>query len=425
MTVMWSRIHAELGLLPSELTHDMVVRAVEQQLRENDDLDWKQALPVPERRQEFAKDVAAMANTRGGLIVFGVTEKDERATGFRAAANGERERQMLRAATARWIRPMVNGITMDPLNDEQGDRPLLVVSVLASPDAPHVLGEKNEMGIPFRDGSDTLWMSEHQLERAYRDRFARRTSDAATLQALLDHTYQQVDQSSDKAWLIVVARPTSPTPPNVSTPSSSDVATVLYEAMSAGQEIQTRTTDSGVLHSLPHAAIHDPGTGLRRWVVRARRSAGPAAMEDGLQVELHHDGSTVMAVSTDGWGVGHAEGLDGSTLLPVRLVETALADAIALATTRSRHLGNLGILQVRAEVRQPSAGLRADFVAAVEHGNRTGQLVSGSRIIRQVVPVEAEVRADADISELRVTTRQLAQDLLHQFGVQHVKSIRD
>ena len=60
----------------------------------------------------------------------------------------------------------------------------LAVSVPASPDAPHVVGERNEMGIPFRHGPHTEWMSEHQLERAYRDRFNRQADDAEALTRL-------------------------------------------------------------------------------------------------------------------------------------------------------------------------------------------------------------------------------------------------
>lgn len=83
---MWSRIHAELGLSPTPLTHALVVRAVESGVAEADDLDWKQALPpeVEKKRRDVAKDVAAMANTRGGLIVYGVREENERAVELRA-----------------------------------------------------------------------------------------------------------------------------------------------------------------------------------------------------------------------------------------------------------------------------------------------------------------------------------------------------
>ena len=80
MVVRRSRIHAQLFFTPTELTHEMIVRAVESAVQETDDLDWKQALPVDadKKLKEFAKDVAAMANTNGGVIVYGVREDDQR-----------------------------------------------------------------------------------------------------------------------------------------------------------------------------------------------------------------------------------------------------------------------------------------------------------------------------------------------------------
>lgn len=106
MPIMWSRLHAELGLSPTPLTHAMVVRAVDAGMAETDDLDWKQALPpeVEKKRLEFAKDIAAMANTRGGLIVHGVREENERAVGLTGVPNGERDRQALRSFANRYVR---------------------------------------------------------------------------------------------------------------------------------------------------------------------------------------------------------------------------------------------------------------------------------------------------------------------------------
>lgn len=65
-----------LGMTPCELVYAHVRAAVEQGVAEAEALDWKQALPPSDdrKRKEFAKDVAAMANARGRLIVFGVAE---------------------------------------------------------------------------------------------------------------------------------------------------------------------------------------------------------------------------------------------------------------------------------------------------------------------------------------------------------------
>ncbi len=64
----------------------MVRRCVAHQLTEADDLDWKEFLANERDSKapgELAKDVAAMANTRGGLIVNGVIDKPVTFKGIR------------------------------------------------------------------------------------------------------------------------------------------------------------------------------------------------------------------------------------------------------------------------------------------------------------------------------------------------------
>jgi predicted HTH transcriptional regulator len=79
----FTALHRYLGEAPSPLADDMIDRAIAQGLRETDDLDWKSELPplgaIP--NSDFPKDVAAMANSGGGTLVFGVTEKQKTATG--------------------------------------------------------------------------------------------------------------------------------------------------------------------------------------------------------------------------------------------------------------------------------------------------------------------------------------------------------
>lgn len=70
-------LHRALGLPPSDLTYAMLQSAIEQQVTEKGDLDWKERLPDsrnPKASEEFAKDVAAMVNGGGGMIAYGVAE---------------------------------------------------------------------------------------------------------------------------------------------------------------------------------------------------------------------------------------------------------------------------------------------------------------------------------------------------------------
>lgn len=162
MAIIWSRIHASLGESPRELTFDLLQAAVDQRMVETDDLDWKSALPgkEEERLEEFAKDVAAMANTRGGLLVYGVEEERGKgsAKGFRSVDNSEGAQRRLRALANSRIHPRVAGLDLTPLEDPEGTYTILVLSVPRSPDAPHIIGQDAKLGIPYRDGPETRWM---------------------------------------------------------------------------------------------------------------------------------------------------------------------------------------------------------------------------------------------------------------------------
>ncbi|MFC5679104.1 helix-turn-helix domain-containing protein [Aeromicrobium endophyticum] len=54
---------------------------------ETNDLDWKSDLPPAKglSQTDFPKDVAAMANSAGGLIVYGVRESQKACCGRRAS----------------------------------------------------------------------------------------------------------------------------------------------------------------------------------------------------------------------------------------------------------------------------------------------------------------------------------------------------
>ncbi len=132
----WSRLHEHLGCPPGPITFAIVRRCVDDRLAEADDLDWKELLPNgqnPHQDAEFAKDVAAMANTRGGLIIFGVTDQVE-FTGIRAVdANPDQYAQWVRNL----VQPYLSGLEQYVLLSDDGSEAVFVVDVPASEPAPH------------------------------------------------------------------------------------------------------------------------------------------------------------------------------------------------------------------------------------------------------------------------------------------------
>lgn len=60
-------------------TADDVRQLVAQRERERADLDFKAAVPPGDKNRDIAKDLAAMANSGGGTIIFGIGERGGRA----------------------------------------------------------------------------------------------------------------------------------------------------------------------------------------------------------------------------------------------------------------------------------------------------------------------------------------------------------
>jgi hypothetical protein len=117
-------------------------------------------------KAEFAKDVAAMANAGGGLIVLGIETARDAALGrdksvrIRPLAPGSVKATQLEDAARTWVYPPRRGIGIREWPDSKGN---LLVSILvpASPDMGGlslVLGpgdppDRRTVGVPVRSGS--------------------------------------------------------------------------------------------------------------------------------------------------------------------------------------------------------------------------------------------------------------------------------
>lgn len=177
-------LHRELGLEASDLTSDLLAAAVEQRVCEQDDLDWKQSLPVKDRHDEFAKDVAAMANSGGGLLVFGVKEQKDGTSAAGLLVHigkwDDAEQRRLRQVAYSSIQPPVHGLRFHDI-DSDGVR-TVVLEIPASADAPHLVWSNQRFIAPLRYGAQTEFMNERQIEAAYALRRQARTELLGRLQ---------------------------------------------------------------------------------------------------------------------------------------------------------------------------------------------------------------------------------------------------
>jgi predicted HTH transcriptional regulator len=130
-------VGAVFGKPISEVTLQDVRWLVEARVSEGRSLDYKAELyePTPKGLREFASDVAAFANTDGGLIVFGVSERrlegDQTSepeavvglTGFTLGAFARYEQSL-----GSMLAPRVTGVQVALLEAEE-QRSVLLVNV--------------------------------------------------------------------------------------------------------------------------------------------------------------------------------------------------------------------------------------------------------------------------------------------------------
>jgi schlafen family protein len=405
-----------LALAPGELTYQNMRDAVTQSIEETEDLDFKQALPPRDDRKlrEFAKDVAAMANTRGGLIIFGITDNDGRAGTISGVASGESERQRLSNVAASRIHPIVPGLNLFAINGREGDPSLLVISIPASADAPHLIGNDDQIGIPFRDGPNTRWMRERTLERAYADRFTRRASSADALREQRHDVSEQLD-TSQGSWIVVVSRPTTPVPVIGPVPTRDNIRNTLIEALRLASEVSSDTNwKSEILRELNDGA-NNPRIGLRRWIARSNAFGAAGELSKWVHVELHHDGSTSFAASLEAWNRASTSEV---VQLQVSLIESAIVDAVVLSAIHARNVGSDSTVGIEVSIRG-----HLEPIVVVDNRTINGlvlaamSIVPGSRQVTHFKRVYSEVGATEGVDGIRAVARTLCDDTLNQFGV--------
>ena len=417
----WTRLHEHLGALPGPVDFAMIKRCVADQLPEADDLDWKEDLPNtqdPKESGEFSKDVTAMANTRGGLIVYGVIDKPIAFKGIRA--EGAKPDQY-----AQWVRnqvqPYLAGLDMHVLASDDGTEAVLVVDVPASELAPHSVAFDNTLDraksqfasvTPYRDGPHTAWMAEHQIARAYTDRFTRSSQWEAAFNELNSWLSDMLAARSDAghAWLLLVARPARPIPRAAPKLTKEDAKAIVDDACknpllppNNGFALQYLDGYNGYI-----------SVGLNSWIIT--NQSPDRMVPRHVYVELHHDGSVAFAIDVTEQTLREPFPVDlltTTSVVNLHVVERAFADLEALLLTTLRVLRIDSPIRLRTSIisdpELPAQCAIRDFGSYV--------ISSSSRRLPRVRPVDAELPAGATEDMTKATAADLASGILNQFGL--------
>ncbi len=215
----WSRqLTATFGGVRSaaELTTVNIQSLVTNKVVESDELDFKEMTYGSSEKEnvDLACDVASLANRSGGLLILGVEE--ERGVGTAASAPGvpisDAIRRKLESVIIRRVTPFPRYEILAVLDPGVADHGYWVIAVERSANFPHAAlveaGDRVTLRYPVRSGTQTRFLSESEIYRAYRDR----EQGAAGRQARLDAVWAEGvgALSTDHVWIAAALTPQTP-----------------------------------------------------------------------------------------------------------------------------------------------------------------------------------------------------------------------
>lgn len=424
----WTPLHAALTLSKGPLAYEHIVQAVSAGVVEEAGLDWKQELPQRGNVDETTKDIAAMANSGGGIIIYGVAESSGRAESVSHVSVVEADRSMILAAAAQ-AHPMVQGMELHALPGSEGSVEGVVVAIVpGSPNAPHMVGQKHLYGAPVRNGPTTVWLDERAIERAYSERFNLRSSRNSLMVAMADDLRDRLSLINGETWLVGVATPLAPLS-RQSDLSRSEASELLNLGEAHSRKMIGKAAEFswalGEVESLPELLR----VGRRRWVAETIYRDGPDSRSEDVHAELHHDGSIGLAIKTNPAYetvrfTRPTVPLDKESYKEILdvAVETFAADIVSLTYEAMQKCQNAGTFSLRIEAAREG---KAPFVLiGLDHGrpswfigDEVGQDPKG-RTIPRFHPVESEIRPSDTEEDLVGIARSLALEIVEQFGTQ-------
>lgn len=406
----FTALHRSVGAEPGTFTDELLDAAVATGTLEASDLDWKSELPPAKGlpQTDFPKDVAAMANSGGGVIVFGVRESQKAAT-VRVDVGDfdEAYERTLRSAAITAISPPVFGLNIHRL--EGGGKRAVVVEVPASVDGPHLIYRGELFGAPIRNDSDTVWMKERQIEAMYRARFDERRHATESL----DKLYADVATGRDckkRAWLIAVGHPRRPG--FLERLTRDDARNVLTDAGTLTLNYSVRTG----IHPLESVDLDNPRPGLRRWVA-VNNATGEHSTWKEAWLSIHHDGSVTLAAAVGGHPMSENDYFKGSQVQSAA-IECAISDFMGLLRATAEATKND---EYDLRVGMEWAGDEPLIILTTGKNSFTYEGVPIP--LHRYSPIECTINAQEPDLDFHCQVFDLAQDCVNQGGVSKVSKI--
>ena len=429
---MFTPIHRALGLEPGNLTMNDINQAIAEKVEETADLDWKKKFYGTQNNaamEEVAKDIAAMANSGGGWIVFGIKEDGENNAASSVNPiqwSADNERKILNVAYSK-IGPPVVGVEFFkiPCGENPNEGYVVLMHVPDSADAPHFARKGDDaFRAPRRNGSHTVFMTDRDIERGFRERFQRGVEQEKTLQGY----FEQATEALNPEQGVFLAIAAVPVTPKISA-GPVDRNTVIQHTnpwaysyfITSYQENHPKIPEMSTIGVFSWSD-GDIVKGMRQWVLR--NSAQAAAK---YRKHLHDDGTL-----TGGYCLKRVRGMQSTSERHLAGeinhcksidVEKALIDFFSLLRAHAQERNVPGGFRIRVGL----IGYPGEpIIIKGWHGNSSLPInVTEPEPIKRFQPVSTFIDPLAPIEDVLPPLRTLALDIVNQGNIQKLWIIAD
>jgi hypothetical protein len=403
MAVGFTRIGELLGApVRAGLTQAHLQCLVEAGVEEAEDIEFKREPWPPRDNVELAKDVAAFANSRGGVIVVGIEEHDGAASALTPFPLGDADlAARVRNVACSRVHPTPRLEAFVVRADGDDERGFLVVAVPRSSLAPHAVSNGDWLRYPARYGAQTVDLTESEVAGRYRDRFASAAARVARVRQVMADGRGSLEVHPP--WVALAAVPVAPG------------RLAVDEAARARAEAWAAALGDRPFGN-PRPFLQRPcRTGFRR--LRFGVHDASSGLARGASAELHDDGAVFAASQLLHRPPDAPEDADA-------VHEHAVVERIAAALFLAARWG-VDVAGTDGEVLVAATILVGGQPVALWHrvgpdfGWLDQKLLGGRRLAR--VPTSERTLDMAALAEGRrdwlVATRLVANDLLQAFGL--------
>ena len=416
---MFTPIHRALGLEPGNLTLEIIKKAIEEGLEETSDLDWKKELYNPKKPtwfEEASKDIAAMANSGGGWIVFGVGEdgKNNGASSINPIQWSATDEQRILQAAYSKIGPPVVGLDFEkiPCGENPDDGYIVLMHIPDSMDAPHFARKGNDAFVaPRRNGPHTVPRTERDIERGFRERFQRGVEQEKTLQGYFEQAAEALNPEQG-VFLAIAAVPV--TPRISATPVSEET---MYQYANQMLNPEFLHNFERTMHEIGFPPSPEVKKGYRRWLIRTN-------VNSKVQYRKYFCDNGSMLASYQlghirrGKKLSYDESKKNHCLSTH--IEFVIADFMSLLRSYSQAYKVYGTYRIRAGLVGSS-----DAPITIRTISNFDQVLeeSYSEPIKRFQPVSTFIDPLAPIEDVLPPLRTLALDIVNQGGIQNLQVI--